>query len=72
MVIAILCPLVGGLVAFAVLRFLPAHLRRHLAGNEATVQAAVDRRSHRRRSVDQHAKSETAELDLRTRTPVAS
>jgi DNA recombination protein RmuC len=69
MVIAILCALlVGGLVAFAVLRFLPAHLRRHLAGErEATVQAAVEtvvRIAGDR--LDQHAKSGTAELDLRT------
>ena len=69
MVIAIVCALlVGGLVAFAVLRFLPEHLRRHLAvEREATVHAAVEtvvRIAGDR--LDQHVKTGTAELDLRT------
>ena len=69
MVIAIVCALlVGGLVAVAVLRLLPDHLRRHLAvEREATVQAAVEtvvRIAGDR--LEQHSRAGAAELDLRT------
>ncbi len=69
MVIAIVSALlVGGLVAVAVLRVLPDHLRRHLAvEREATVQAAVDTVvAVAGDRLDQHARAGAAELDLRT------